>query len=71
MTGAVLRDQAGNFEGGKEGKAKWYPYDLDSLLMETMAGRDGVALVEEMGVQRVQVETDSKKPVKLWEAVNI
>jgi len=39
--------------------------------METLACRDGVALVEEMGVQRVQVETDSKKPVKLWEVVNI
>ena len=30
MTGVVLRDQADNFEGGR---AKWYPYDLDSLLM--------------------------------------
>jgi ribonuclease HI len=39
--------------------------------METLACRDGVALAAEIGVQRVQVETDSQKLVKLWEAANI
>jgi ribonuclease HI len=39
--------------------------------METLACGDGVALAEEIGVQRVQVETDSQKLVKLWEAANI
>ena len=47
------------------------PLRLRLFVDETLACRDGVALAEEMGVQRVQVETDSQKLVKLWEVANI
>ena len=66
-TRAVLRNHSGRFVSGR---ARRYPYGLDSLASEALACKDGVLLVAERGVQRLQVETDSQELVKLWEAVD-
>jgi ribonuclease HI len=67
-TGAILRNLAGAFEGGR---ARWYPYGLDSLMMEALACRDGLILAVDMGIQNLQVETDSQELVKLWTEIDI
>jgi hypothetical protein len=38
--------------------------------LKALACKDGVLLAAEMGVQRLQVETDSQELVKLWEAAD-
>jgi ribonuclease HI len=63
-TGMVLRDQDGRVCGGR---AKWYDHCLDALSTEAMACRDGLRYAIDRGVQRLQLETDCKAVVNLWE----
>jgi len=39
--------------------------------MEALACRDGLILAVDMGVQNLQVETDSQELVKLWTEIDI
>lgn len=66
-TGAVLRNSTGAFLSGR---ATWYPHGLDALSLEALACRDGMILAADMGVQNLQVETDSQELVKLWTEVD-
>jgi ribonuclease HI len=63
-TGVVLRNHDGRYIVGR---AKWYDNCLNVLATEALACRDGVLLARELGMQRLQLETDSQVLVRLWE----
>jgi ribonuclease HI len=63
-TGAMIRDQTGTFRGGR---AQWRAVCLDALTMEATAFKEGIILPRDLGVKRIQCETDSQELVKLWE----
>jgi hypothetical protein len=54
-TGVVLRNHDGRCIAGR---AKWYDNCLNVLATEALACRDGVLLARELGMQRLQLETD-------------
>ncbi|CAD6273370.1 unnamed protein product [Miscanthus lutarioriparius] len=62
-TGTVLRGPAGSFIAGR---ASWYPHDIDALMMEALACRDGMILARDSGVERLQLETDCQELAVLW-----
>lgn len=68
MTGVILRNHSGVFEGGR---ARWHHYGLNALTMEALACKDGVALAREKGIQNLLIETDWQELVKIWELMNL
>jgi ribonuclease HI len=63
-SGLVLRKSDGTLV---RGQAIWYGHAANSLIMETIAVRDGIQLASALGLSRVEVETDSTEVLKLWE----
>lgn len=49
------------------GRAKWHPFSLDALTMEVTACKEGIILAGDLGIRKVQFETDRQELVKLWE----
>ena len=48
------------------GQAIWYNHAASVLNMEALAVRDGIQLTTDLGLSRIEVETDSSVVVKLW-----
>ena len=63
-TGVVLRDHEGRWCGAW---AKRYEHCLNALTTEAMACRDGMQYALKRGVEYLQLETDCKVLVSLWE----
>jgi ribonuclease HI len=66
-TGLVLRNHAGVLV---RGQAIWYEHAANALVMEALAFRDGVKLACDLGLPRIEVETDASEVVKLWNSRN-
>ncbi|XP_071683496.1 uncharacterized protein [Lolium perenne] len=62
-SGLVLRDHTGALI---RGQAIWYSQAASVLIMESLAVRDGIKLASDLGLSRVEVETDSNDVVRLW-----
>ena len=61
--GAIIRDHLGAMI---RSQALWYEHAMDPLVLEAKALRDGVQLACNLGLQKVQLETDSLGLVNLW-----
>ncbi|KAK1686574.1 hypothetical protein QYE76_047422 [Lolium multiflorum] len=62
-SGLIVRDHDGAL---LRGQAIWYSHGANSLTMEALAVRDGVNLANDLGIPRIEVETDASEVVKLW-----
>jgi ribonuclease HI len=62
-SGLLIRDHAGSL---LRAQAIWYGNVSNCLTMEALAVRDGVRLAADLGLSRVEVETDAKEVVSLW-----
>ena len=64
-TGFVARDHHGFFlrAGGSR-----YEGIIDPLTLELLACRDGLSMACDMGLHRVEVQTDCQEIIRLWES---
>jgi ribonuclease HI len=62
-TGLVIRNHEGVLI---RGQAIWYNGAASVLSMEALAVRDGVQLASDIGLSRIEVETDASVVVMLW-----
>jgi hypothetical protein len=62
-TSYVIRDHLGRFVTAQ---AQWHVNLLDAEMGEALACRDAVVLARQLGLQRVQLETDCLELVQLW-----
>jgi ribonuclease HI len=61
-TASVIRDDQGALQAAE---ALWYERGLDACTMEALACRDGLKLAVQLGLQRVQLESDCLQVVQL------
>jgi ribonuclease HI len=59
----VIRDHTGTLIGAQ---AQWHENCVDALMMEAFACKEGLEFAKQFGVQKVHLETDCLKFVKLW-----
>ncbi|KAK1620057.1 hypothetical protein QYE76_025574 [Lolium multiflorum] len=62
-SGLIVRDHDSAM---LRGQAIWYSHGASSLTMEALAVRDDVKLANDLGITRIEVETDAIEVVKLW-----
>jgi hypothetical protein len=67
-TTSVIRDDQGALQAAE---ALWYEQGLDAYTMEALACRDGLKLAVQLGLRRVQLESDCLQAVQLWKRKNM
>jgi ribonuclease HI len=67
-TAFVIRDDQ---EALQATVALWYERGLDACTMEALACRDGLKLAVQLGLRRVQLESDCLQAVQLWKRKNM
>jgi ribonuclease HI len=67
-TASVIRDDQGALQVPE---ALWYERGLDACTMEALACRDGLKLVVQLELRRVQLESDCFQAMQLWKRKNM